>query len=195
MTACPCAVVQISRLEQATLLPSFYAEDTPTAANETWARLHADPLFAIRQQEVSARKQVVQNPAQMLRIRQQVSLYTSCQLDSFTCLPCWCSSPFTEQCQQQLHAACRKGILLSQAMLSDDAFARHTSAHAGPSTEGAAAGKEAGEEGGQGSEKGRKGCQEGEQGQQARGFAAAAAAEARCTAQLRPSCLQQWTQA
>jgi hypothetical protein len=35
--------------------------------------LHADPLFAIRQQEVSARKQVVQNPAQMLRIRQQVS--------------------------------------------------------------------------------------------------------------------------
>lgn len=63
---------QVSRLEQATLLPSFYAEDTPVAANETWARLHADPLFAIRQQEVSARKQVVQNPAQMLRIKQQV---------------------------------------------------------------------------------------------------------------------------
>lgn len=63
----------MSRLEQATLLPSFYAEDTPIAANETWARLHSDPLFAIRQQEQSARKQVVANPLQMMRIKQQVS--------------------------------------------------------------------------------------------------------------------------
>jgi len=63
----------VSRLEQATLLPSFYAEDTPIAANETWARLHSDPLFAIRQQEQSARKQVIANPVQMMRIKQQVS--------------------------------------------------------------------------------------------------------------------------
>lgn len=30
------------------LLPTFYAEDTPASANETWARLHNDPLFAVR---------------------------------------------------------------------------------------------------------------------------------------------------
>ncbi len=42
------------------------------AANETWARLHSDPLFAIRQQEQSARKQVVANPAQMQAIKKQV---------------------------------------------------------------------------------------------------------------------------
>jgi hypothetical protein len=31
-------------------LPSFYSEDTPASANEMWQRLHADPLFAIKQQ-------------------------------------------------------------------------------------------------------------------------------------------------
>ena len=29
-------------------LPSFYTDDTPASANETWARLHADPLFQAR---------------------------------------------------------------------------------------------------------------------------------------------------
>lgn len=32
--------------QQAVLLPTFYSEDTPASANETWARLHSDPLFA-----------------------------------------------------------------------------------------------------------------------------------------------------
>ena len=32
---------------QAVLLPTFYSEDTPASANETWARLHSDPLFAV----------------------------------------------------------------------------------------------------------------------------------------------------
>lgn len=31
-------------------LPAFYQEDTPASANEMWQRLHADPLFAIKQQ-------------------------------------------------------------------------------------------------------------------------------------------------
>lgn len=31
-------------------LPAFYSEDTPASANEMWQRLHADPLFAIKQQ-------------------------------------------------------------------------------------------------------------------------------------------------
>lgn len=33
--------------QQAVLLPTFYSEDTPASANETWARLHSDPLFAV----------------------------------------------------------------------------------------------------------------------------------------------------
>ena len=33
--------------ESVALLPSFYSEDTPASANETWARLHSDPLFAV----------------------------------------------------------------------------------------------------------------------------------------------------
>ena len=36
------------QLEQSVTLPSFYSEDTPASANETWARLHSDPLFAVR---------------------------------------------------------------------------------------------------------------------------------------------------
>lgn len=39
---------EVSRAERASLLPSFYAEDTPASANETWARLHNDPMFAVR---------------------------------------------------------------------------------------------------------------------------------------------------
>ena len=35
------------QLEQSVTLPSFYSEDTPASANETWARLHSDPLFAV----------------------------------------------------------------------------------------------------------------------------------------------------
>lgn len=34
----------------ASRLPAFYHEDTPASANEMWQRLHADPLFAIKQQ-------------------------------------------------------------------------------------------------------------------------------------------------
>ena len=67
----PCP--QPTRLEQATQLPSFYAEDSVAAANETWARLHADPLFAMKQQELAARKRVVKNPVLMAAVRQEVS--------------------------------------------------------------------------------------------------------------------------
>lgn len=57
---------------QAPRLPAFYSEDTPASANEMWQRLHADPLFAIKQQELAARKNIVANPVKMLEIKQQV---------------------------------------------------------------------------------------------------------------------------
>jgi Pre-mRNA splicing factor len=63
---------EVSRAEQLSLLPTFYAEDTPASANETWARLHSDPLFAIRQQEQSARKKIIQNPVKMHEIKAEV---------------------------------------------------------------------------------------------------------------------------
>ena len=68
------ACLQPTRLEQATQLPSFYAEDSVAAANETWARLHADPLFAMKQQELAARKRVIKNPVLMAAVRQEARL-------------------------------------------------------------------------------------------------------------------------
>lgn len=56
-----------------TALPAFYSEDTPASANEMWQRLHADPLFAIKQQEVSARRNILSNPMQMQAIKSQVN--------------------------------------------------------------------------------------------------------------------------
>ncbi|KAK9825013.1 hypothetical protein WJX74_000705 [Apatococcus lobatus] len=63
-----------SKAETVALLPSFYSEDTPASANETWARLHSDPLFAIKQQEIAARKRIIQNPVQMDVIKERVKL-------------------------------------------------------------------------------------------------------------------------
>ncbi|CAK0779174.1 hypothetical protein CVIRNUC_004711 [Coccomyxa viridis] len=53
-------------------LPTFYAEDTAASANEVWSRLHSDPLFAIKQQEIAARRTIASNPVQMDAIRKQV---------------------------------------------------------------------------------------------------------------------------
>lgn len=39
-----------TQVDAVAALPSFYAEDTPASAQEVWQRLHADPLFAIKQQ-------------------------------------------------------------------------------------------------------------------------------------------------
>lgn len=63
----------LNRADQAVLLPTFYSEDTPASANETWARLHSDPLFAIRQQEQTARKAIVANPVKMDHIKTEVA--------------------------------------------------------------------------------------------------------------------------
>ncbi|KAL6774407.1 hypothetical protein ACKKBG_A24885 [Auxenochlorella protothecoides x Auxenochlorella symbiontica] len=53
-------------------LPAFYSNDTPASANEMWQRLHADPLFAIKHQEQSARRSILANPVQMQAIKAQV---------------------------------------------------------------------------------------------------------------------------
>ena len=53
-------------------LPSFYASENPASANEMWRRMHSDPLFAIKQRELAARKSIVANPVQMASIKQQV---------------------------------------------------------------------------------------------------------------------------
>lgn len=62
----------LAQVDAVVKLPSFYAEDTPVAANEVWQRLHSDPLFAIKQQEQAARKAIVANPVKMQAIKSQV---------------------------------------------------------------------------------------------------------------------------
>ena len=53
-------------------LPSFYQEDTPASANEMWQRLHTDPLFVMKQQELMARRSIVSNPVKMDAIKNRV---------------------------------------------------------------------------------------------------------------------------
>ena len=49
--------------------------NTMTAAqskNDAWTKLHSDPLFAIRQQEINARRKITSNPVKMEAIREQI---------------------------------------------------------------------------------------------------------------------------
>lgn len=80
-------VPQLTRLEVATQLPSFYAEDTPMAANETWARLHADPMFAMKQQEIAAKKAVMKNPVMMASVKLKVRNRYTQGGNAFKCTP------------------------------------------------------------------------------------------------------------
>ncbi|KAK2080659.1 hypothetical protein QBZ16_000513 [Prototheca wickerhamii] len=57
---------------EARALPSFYTNDTPASANEMWQRLHTDPLFAMKQQELVMRRQILANPVQMEAIKAKV---------------------------------------------------------------------------------------------------------------------------
>jgi len=61
-----------SRVQQVSVLPSFYVDDTPHSANEAWARLNNDPLMMIKRQEQEAIKRIRQNPVQMERIKKEV---------------------------------------------------------------------------------------------------------------------------
>lgn len=53
-------------------LPSYYQEDTPASANEMWQRLHGDPLFAMKQREIQARRSIIANPVKMDEIKSRV---------------------------------------------------------------------------------------------------------------------------
>jgi len=53
-------------------LPSYYQEDTPASANEMWQRLHGDPLFAMKQREIQARRSIIANPVKMDAIKSRV---------------------------------------------------------------------------------------------------------------------------
>lgn len=54
------------------VLPSYYQEDTPASANEMWQRLHGDPLFAMKQREIQARRSIIANPVKMDAIKSKV---------------------------------------------------------------------------------------------------------------------------
>ena len=68
----PAPEENLSRAEQAAMLPSFMATGAPTSQNEQWARMTNDPLLAIKQQEQEALKRVKQNPIKMQQILKEV---------------------------------------------------------------------------------------------------------------------------
>eukprot|EP00271_Cylindrocystis_brebissonii_P013889 TRINITY_DN3439_c0_g1_i1.p1 TRINITY_DN3439_c0_g1~~TRINITY_DN3439_c0_g1_i1.p1 ORF type:complete len:1009 (-),score=207.00 TRINITY_DN3439_c0_g1_i1:69-3095(-) len=47
--------------------------EKPASANDTWRKLHADPLFLIRQQEQEALKRIRSNPVQMGMLKKQAN--------------------------------------------------------------------------------------------------------------------------
>lgn len=53
--------------------PGALFEEKPYSANDTWRKLHSDPLLLIRQREQEALARVKNNPVQMAMIRKSVS--------------------------------------------------------------------------------------------------------------------------
>lgn len=66
------------------VVPGALFEDKPQSANDTWRKLHSDPLLLIRQREQEALARVKNNPVQMAMIRDSVSnslrLFVCCYL-------------------------------------------------------------------------------------------------------------------
>ena len=62
----------VAQEEGRPVLPSYYQEDTPASANEMWQRLHGDPLFAMKQREIQARRSIIANPVKMDEIKSRV---------------------------------------------------------------------------------------------------------------------------
>ncbi|KAL5704659.1 hypothetical protein ACHQM5_023051 [Ranunculus cassubicifolius] len=52
--------------------PGALFEDKPQSANDTWRKLHSDPLLLIRQREQDALARIKNNPVQMANIRKSV---------------------------------------------------------------------------------------------------------------------------
>lgn len=53
--------------------PGALFEEKPQSANDTWRKLHSDPLLLIRQREQDALAQIKNNPVKMAMIRKSVS--------------------------------------------------------------------------------------------------------------------------
>ncbi len=51
---------------------SLFVEEKPVSANDTWRKLHSDPLLLIRQQEQAALARIKNNPVKMEQLRKEV---------------------------------------------------------------------------------------------------------------------------
>lgn len=55
---------------------ALFVEEKPASANDSWRKLHTDPLLLIRQQEQAAIARIKNNPVKMAQIKKEVSLYS-----------------------------------------------------------------------------------------------------------------------
>jgi hypothetical protein len=53
--------------------PGALFENKPQSANDTWRKLHSDPLLLIRQREQDAIARIKNNPIKMAEIKKSVS--------------------------------------------------------------------------------------------------------------------------
>ncbi|KAH9531179.1 hypothetical protein CY35_19G023400 [Sphagnum magellanicum] len=63
---------QISKVASAP--GSLFVEEKPVSANDTWRKLHSDPLLLIRQQEQAALARIKNNPVKMEQLRKEVEM-------------------------------------------------------------------------------------------------------------------------
>lgn len=63
-------------LEQVAATPgALFVEEKPASANDSWRKLHSDPLFLIRQQEQAAIARIKSNPVKMAEIKKDVVIH------------------------------------------------------------------------------------------------------------------------
>ncbi|CBI17355.3 unnamed protein product, partial [Vitis vinifera] len=65
-------VASSSSAKQQPSVPGALFEEKPQSANDTWRKLHSDPLLMIRQREQEALAHIKNNPVQMAMIRKSV---------------------------------------------------------------------------------------------------------------------------
>lgn len=63
--------------------PGALFEDKPQSANDTWRKLHSDPLLMIRQREQDAIARIKNNPIKMAEIKKSVSSALLLNLESW----------------------------------------------------------------------------------------------------------------
>lgn len=63
----------------ASVAPGALFEDKSNSANDSWRKLHSDPLLLIRRREQEALARIKNNPVQMAMIRKSVSGQEICK--------------------------------------------------------------------------------------------------------------------